>query len=551
MDGHGDEADVKDVLVRIWRTIRYVLLKATAPRGPRRKLVLFASILAIIAWQWGFAFHDAKIDNKYKMSAASGMHNDAYFVYYFWYTGLFPVSSTTAYKPCDYKCAPTQESMAPAALTHEAAEALMKTQPGTLVQDSSWTWYAGDRGKIFLYMMDTWLKGAPWKPSVKPFHRFSFIVALCALFFAFWRTRRPLLGGLCVVFLGSNPFQIYEVNANDNVFGWSITTAILLLAIHLPLLTSKRVDPRWAFAWPIGTAVLMSTIRTFRSEPMPMLAGALLAYAFTRFTGQRSKRETWVRRSALVASFFVVFFAGSQVWTRYFLHKAAEASAVLTKIGGHPYPGNIRMYHHFWHPVWCGLGDFDKKYGYVWDDTRALAYAKPILENELHQYVPSPTFFGTAKNLDEFWDADGFYKKLPYDIPNYNEIIRDKVLADIRKDPKWYLEILYKRAERILTEATPVRLSTRSGFWDVPLLSCKLYLPLLLLAVLARARLAAKLLVFTLPTVTTAMIVYCDRGIPWYGIFHLLMAAILVAVGIEALRIAYRRYAKEPAKRAS
>jgi hypothetical protein len=386
-----------------------------------------------------------------------------------------------------------------------------------------------------------WMKGVPWRPSVKPFHRLVWIVGLSGLFFSFWRIRRPWLGALCVLFLGSDPFQIYEVHARDNVFGWSITTAVLLLAIHLPLLRNKRVSPRWAFAWPIATALLMATIRTFRSEPMPMLAGALLAYMFATFTGVDSKRETWIRRGALVATFFVVFLLGGQFWNRYFLGKQAEASATLAKVGGHPYPGNVRMYHHFWHPVWCGLGDFDKKYGYVWDDTRALAYAKPILEQKFHEYVPSGYFQTNVKTLDEYWDKESIYKKLPYDIENYNEIIRDKVIYDIRHDPMWFVGILYKRVERVLTEATPIRVSTRTGWWNVPWLSGKWFVPLLALLFVARAKFATKLLVFTLPSLTTALIVYCDCGIHWYGIFHLFMAAILVMLVVEVARMGYAR----------
>jgi hypothetical protein len=551
VDRHGDEADV-NAAARVWRTIRYVLLRATAARGPRKKLVLFAGIVAIIAWQWGFAFHDAKIDDTYRNTAASGMHNDVYFVYFLWYKNLFPVVSTAAYQPCHHQCAPVQESMAPAALTHAAADAVIKNQPKTLQMDSGWTWYAGDRGKVLLYMLDVWMKGSPWRPSVKPFHRFVWIGGLCGLFFAFWRIRRPWLGGLCVLFIGSDPFQLYEVNARDNVFGWSISTAVILLAIHLPLLTNKRVDRRWAFAYPIVTALMMATIRTFRSEPLPMLAGALLAYMLVHFAGVYSKRETWLRRGALVATFFVFFLLGGTLWNNYFLVKQAEASRVVTAAGGHAYPGNVRLYHHFWHPVWCGLGDFDKKYGYVWDDTRALAYAKPILEQKFHEYVPSAFF--TAPNdgsLSEYWDSDGVYKKLPYDIENYNEIIRDKVLDDIKHDPKWFADILYKRVERVLTEATPVRLSTRTGWWNVPWISGKYFLPLLVLAFVARAKFATKLLLFTLPSVTTALIVFCDRGIHWYGIFHLFTAAILVMIALEVARLGVAQLRRRQKARAN
>lgn len=536
---------MKAWLVRIWRTIRYVLLRATAARGKRHPLVLVVGIVAIVAWQYGFTAPDVKFDTTYRNTAASGMHNDAYFVYFYWYEGLFPVSSTLQHAPCGYRCAPTHDSMAPVGgyqgLSKEAADNVLKTQGDTLVMDTSWTWYAGDRGKIFLFMLDTWLKGAPYRPSTKPFHRLMFMTALSSLFFAFWWTRRPLLGALMVLFLGSNPFQLYEVNVNDNVFGWTITTAILMLAIHLPLLTPRKFDPWTIFLWPIGAGLLMATIRTARSEPMPMAASALFAYLFVRFRGDFTKKQIWMRRGALVAAFLGFVVLGGQAWNRFFLMKHNQAIAALTKVHGHPYPGNVRLYHHFWHPVWCGLGDFDKKKGYVWDDTQALAYARPILEQKFHQYVPNPyPDRNLPKSLDEYWDAEGFYKKLPYDIPNYNEIIRDKVLSDIKNDPKWYAEILGKRVDRLVNEATPVRVTTRSGHLDIPWLSGKLFAPLLVLCLLARARLASRLLMITVPSVTTALIVFCAKGPQWYGIFHLVTAALVVAVLLEALRIAAR-----------
>jgi hypothetical protein len=524
-----------------WRSTRAFLRRAFAPRGPRRRWVLVVGLLTIVIWQWGFASSRAKIDDTYKLTASSGLHNEQYFVYFYWYTGLFPVASTAAFIPCGYRCTPRQESLAPTKIEPGAAESLMRSRPETLVMDASWTWYAGDRGKIFLYMLDTWLKGAPWRPSVKPFHRFAFTGSLALLFFALWWVRRPVLGAAAVAFLGSNPFQLYEVNVNENVFGWSITTAILMLAIHVPLLTQRRIDPRIAFAWPIVTALLMATIRTFRSEPIPILAGALLSYAFVHFRGVTSARETWLRRGALLATFFAFFFVGHAFWSRYFVTKHEEARAVLAKIGGHPFPGPIRMYHHFWHPVWCGLGDFDKEKGYEWNDLKALAYAKPILQSEHGQYVPSGTW-DVPRSLDEYWDEHGIYKKLPYDVPHYSETIRDKVLSDIKSDPGWYASILAKRVKRVIAEATPVRVAGWKKAIDIPGLSAWLFVPLLAMLALARERFAAKLLIFTLPTLTTALVVYSGRGVAYYGIYHLIMAAALVAIAVEGARTGVRAW---------
>lgn len=538
---------VTAILRRVWRASRLIVARALGARGPRRKLVLLLGLATIIVWQNSFTWQKAKLDDSYRLTASSGMHNEPFFVYFLWYTGLFPVSSTLAHPPCDYRCTPNNESMAPAALSVDAAERVILTRPDTLVMDSSWTWYAGDRGKIFLFYLDAWLKGVPWKPSVKPMHRLVFIVALGSLFYAFWRERRPLLGALVVLFLGSNPFQLFEVNVNENVFSWNITLAILLLAIHLPLLTQRRVDPRWAYVWPIATAVLMATVRTIRSEPMPMLAAAVGSYLVVRFQGTRNIREVWLRRASLVATFFVVFLLGHAGWTRYFADKHEVARTKLAAIGGHPFPGNVRMYHHFWHPVWCGLGDFDKTHGYVWDDFKALEYAKPILESKFHEYVPSGSWRNAPKNSDEFWDDQGLYKKLPYDIPHYSDVIRDKVLSDIRREPGWYANILYQRLKRVLFEATPVRLTGWRGWWEVPVAVGKLFLPLAALMIALRSRLGVALLLFTLPTLTTAVLVYSDRGVVWYGVFHLLAAAIVVAIFIELVQTVIRGWRKRRA----
>src|SRR5690606_8937827 len=116
--------------------------------------------------------------------------------------------------------------------------------------------------------------------SPLPASRLAFIVALSALFASMWWVRRPVLGGLLVALLGSNPFQLFEVNGRENVFGINISVAILLLAIHVPLLQRWwRPHPRWVFLWPLCVGVLMSTVRTVRSEPVTIVLAAAATYA--------------------------------------------------------------------------------------------------------------------------------------------------------------------------------------------------------------------------------------------------------------------------------
>ncbi len=86
----------KAAIKAAWRNVRYLLLRATGPRGRRSTTALVLGLTMIVTWQWGFALHDAKIDSKYQNTAASGMHNEAYFVYFLWYENLFPVASQAA-----------------------------------------------------------------------------------------------------------------------------------------------------------------------------------------------------------------------------------------------------------------------------------------------------------------------------------------------------------------------------------------------------------------------------------------------------------------------
>ena len=503
--------------------------------------MLVVGLVAIVIWQLSFTAKGAKIDGAYGLRGLSGMHNDATFVYFLWYENLFPVASTLAVGPCEFHCDEKLPSGAPADLNKAAAGRVLKEHPESLVQDLGWTWNAGDRGKIFLYLPDVIMKGAPFAPSVAPTHHAAFILALAALFVAAWKIRRVALGALIVIFLGSDPLQLVEVYVHENVFGWSITTAVVLLALHLHLLASPRASFRRVIWLPFAVGTFMATVRTFRSEPMPLLLGPAFLYLGLSFVGVSQKGGTWARRIALAATLTAAFVASNAAWNSYFESKTKDAGDVLARIGGHPFPGSMRLHHHFWHPVYCGLGDFDTKHGYEWRDGAAVEYATPILQSRFHEHVPSAMFQDTRHNADEYLDTSFIYKRMPYSIPNYDEVVRDKVLADIKADPAWYAGILARRVWRALTETTPVSVATYFGWVSTTWLTGVTALALFVMCWLARATFAARLIAFTAPIVTTSIIVYSGGGVQLYGIYHLLAAAVLVLTVASAITRAARR----------
>ena len=64
----------------------------------------------------------------------------------------------------------------------------------------------------------------------------------------------------------------------------------------------------------------------------------------------------------------------------YFDNNFNETYSLVKKNNGHVYDGGRISGHMLWHPIFCGLGDFDKKYGYKWNDRLAYEYAIPVLK---------------------------------------------------------------------------------------------------------------------------------------------------------------------------
>ena len=522
---------------RPYRLARALFGRPIAPRGKRHLAIALVGLLAIVGWQSTFAGFEPKLDATYKITAASGVHYDRMFVYFLYYLDLFPVVSTkNAGCTSDTQAGCWDTAGTPAEYSHAGAQNALHGQSKSLMQDLGWTWNAGDRGKIYLYLFDAWLKGAPWNPSLKPASRLGFVLGLSSIFIAFWWVRLPAVGALLALFLGSNPFQLYEVYGHDNVFGFPISVALVLLAIHLPLLRRWMPDRRWAFAWPVGVGILLACLRTVRSEPATLMLAAAGTYAFV--TG-----FSWKRRGAMIGTLFVTFALTGALWTRHFEKQHEKSATVIGRLGGHPHPDpKPRLYHHFWHPIWCGLGDYGEKYGYQWNDHAAATYAKPLLEAR-GVYVPSGHFIENG-DPREYYDPDTkLYKKLPYDLPGYDQVIREKVMSDIKRDPGWYLGVLTKRVGAIFSDTTPIRLTHAKGWLQIPW-SGFFAVPIFLLLLLSRQKLLAGTLLFTVPTITTAFVVYSARGMTYYGVFHIIAFALALAIALHHAAYWGVRYAR-------
>ena len=488
-------------------------------RAPRRVGVLAIGLAAIVAWQNWALRPNPDLDAPYEQHASVGTFDEARFVYFYDYLGLMPVMSTH----------PAPE------MSRAGALRLLHDDPGSLRMDSGWTWFEGDYAKLLLYLPGAWAARSPREPSVKLANRIAFQVALCGAFFSFWWIGLPLLGALAVAFTGSDPFQLRSVYALEGVHGWVITAALLLLAINLPLLDHERPSRGpWRWIAPVLTGVLIGTVRGIRGETAALLGAGMLACLVPG--------ASWRARAGLAATLVVAFTLTDLGWRRYFQGRYEEAQRVVRSVGGHVLTRPFQLHHRLWHPIFCGLSDFDRTHGYRWLDEAALDYAKPVIEARYRIYVP-PTLDGNnGTHVDDralpaaaFWDRDRIYRRLPYSMAEYQTVLRDKVLGDIARDPAWYAAILARRAGRIQARATPVRLAVGPRRWTLPW-SGWLLLPVAALLAVARSWTLLKIVVFTLPTSFTAFLIYSARGTTYYGTAHLFAAVVTIALIAAAAR---------------
>ena len=99
------------------------------------------------------------------------------------------------------------------------------------------------------------------------------------------------------------------------------------------------------------------------------------------------------------------------------------------------------------------------------------------------------------------------------------------MLAEIRSDPGWYLNILWQRLSNILTTTSAVSFSWGNDFvstsfsgWWTPLT--------LLLLLLRRKWFLAGIIAFTFPLSATALFIFNFRGTTLYNIYHLMTFAV-------------------------
>lgn len=465
-------------------------------RPKLRILLLVTVIVAIFSWQGTFRDAADQLDDSFAISNSYGGQM-ADLVYFYHYLGLFPLKALDNPRP---------------ATTRDAAAEAIRARGAELELANTY-----DRLTLMSYLPDIYLGGDPYKPKHVTAAWLGFVIALSALYAAFWTARLELFGIIVVVLVGSNPFQLHEVYVHDNVFGWVINIGLLAMAINLPLIVNHRFyltrgGPASTYLWaaPVLTGLLLGSFRHLRTECVTTITAALCAYALLSGVSFR-------RKASLIAILLVAYVASNSAWTVYFEGLGKQTANIVVSHGGtiHTSYGD-QQYHPFWHPFWGGFGDFDGKYGYLFWDRVITDYAAPIV----------------ATRPDANPDVHIRLTKA------YGEVLRDKIIHDIVNDPIWYATIIAKRLHRAIMENTPLRLSFGAHWIEVPGLTA-ITPPLGVLVMLCylwrREWSMPRLMLFPFAVGGVSIAITSINGYHYYMVLHLFLNALLVGLAVEIL----------------
>jgi len=412
------------------------------------------------------------------------------FSYFYYYTGNFPLS--TQNKKLNYS-------------KNEALKEISKNGKDLIMEYYHWS-RLGEHARILAFLPDAWLNGSPQKPSIHLFNTLIFILGLSILYLGFWYSNKASLGLLIVILINTTPFYLFEIFINQNIFGLLGSTFFIILGLNVSLILLNKRDLFITYLLSIMTGVIIGFFSEFRNEVSITLLSAILIY----FLANSIK---FYNKIALIIIVIFSFNSVKKVLRNYFNTKFEETVNLVGIQGGHVYNGAKISGHNFWHPLFCGLGDFDTKYGYEWNDLVAYKYAIPTLNRK---YKMNLKHKPGQYHLNQYYDDAKKYYIKPEELEHYETVMKEKVLYDIKNDPLWYAEIIWKRVINVLTKTLPY---SYLGF---------LGLPLLYYLFEHKKWNFLKLILISLPLSATSIIIYSGKGTTYNSMFGYFIITIIL-----------------------
>lgn len=480
--------------------------------------IIFISF--VVLWQSWFFKHTEKVPYDFQMSGAVGGGSyilDSYrnFLVFFNQYGLFPVGTIKKIENADL---------------HEFPRWL-KRNSKSLVNEIHEAYRSGDRGKIYLLWFDSLFRKSPLEAGYRYPGFLLFTVSLIVYFLGFSFSGKTGFASACVLLIGSNGFQLFEVYGNNNIFFVPISILLLVLGLNARWIVGKveALGIKEVLAI-LSSGVVIGFSRHVRGEAAVLIVPLALLFGFYL--------KIPINKRILCVILFLSSFIGAQKGLEYrFRSSFVTAKNYVRNHGGHPYEGNMYNYHKIWHPIFCGLGDYGEDKGYKWDDLVAYRYALPQMRRILgdpdlwKSFSPENNPAGVLSSYytDTYYDSAKIYRMKLEDLPVYEQVLKNKVIADIKEDPVWYLTILWKRIRYYFDRTTGLDLSLfgKSMHFEFKMLGWMILISVIL-GLLLRDGMYLKLTLISMCLAAPGILIYSGGNIRYYSIAHIFACLYLV-----------------------
>lgn len=446
---------------------------------------------------------DISVDSNYRRADATGFNHGwgKEFIYFYYYKGLFPLASADTNK----------------VFSVQGAEASASKRPLDLRMEwGHWSRF-GESARIWLYMPYCWLKGSAKNPQITFTVFLLHLLVIQLSHWIFYLINKPFSGVIFNLIFCCTPFMVYEVYCNNNVFGLMSIFSVFLFLAHLPVIV-KKVSVRYVLLIGAVCGFFSAIMHNIRAESLPMMASCIFIYLTYH-------QWPWYRRFLPVLFLLSLFFLTDSVIQNYFLVKKNHTTEYVKKVGGVPFEGGATIVHPFWHPIFCGLGDYDKKYHHYLHDTFVYNYALPILRklhNEEYKYPGK-----TPYEMNEFYDSTHYYYKKAETLPGFDSIVKQKFLSDVGNDPAWYGGLILSRTRDFFFNLSPLGISLNNLIIPVPFHGIIFFCLIFLVFVNKDFRLL-KILLFLTPLASSVILIYSAYNSSYQSIFHYITFALLL-----------------------
>lgn len=452
-------------------------------------LIILLSIIFANFLVYNFTNHVSIPNIQHRGDASGFSHKFAkHFAYFHYYTGDFPLATLNE----DLKYS-----------KEDAFKEIEENGESLIMEYMHWS-RLGENARIWAFLPNSILAGSPENPSIKLFNMLVFTLSLIVLYLGFWRLQKVYFGLLLVVLINLTPFYLYEVYNNENLFGIIGATFFLVLGLNVFSIYKKENLYLNILLIAISGSII-GFFSEFRNEISMVLLSLILISIL-------SKQKNIFLKLTIAAVGVGAFYLTKNAISNHFQQKFEKTITLVEEAGGHPYTWSTIPGHRLWHPIFCGLGDFDNKYGFEWNDKVAYRYAMPILTEEYGMDLE----YSDKYHLDNYYDENKLYYIKFDEIDEYEQIIKEKVISQIQSDPFWYVTIVVKRIFRTMSSTIPL-----------PFMGWGLFF---LIYYFAKQKKWADLylLIVSLPLSATSIIVYSGRGATYNSVFVYFVIVFLV-----------------------